>query len=298
MVALVAATPLIVSCSHGRTRIPCEPERPSETGLMSLELQSGGMERSALLYVPASYDGSVEFPLVLNWHGYGSNAVKHMKYADLLPLADEERFLVVAPQGSGMPRRFNVGAGITSDADDVQFALDLIDRIGTELCLDHRRVYSVGVSNGAAMSAVLACTTPARFAAIGMVALLLKPDECMQPTPAVLGIMGDADLVVPIQGGRVNCCGGWPIAPAEVTMQRWADHLHCEDSSDERAAEHVERRTWHGCDDGRPVVYYLVRGGGHTWPGSGGDGPLGPTNREINASEIMWSFFEDHVTAN
>jgi polyhydroxybutyrate depolymerase len=302
--AVLLVLPLIAGCSifgddGGWHRNACAPAKPSDKGLVTLQLSSGGVERTALLYVPDTYDGSVEFPLVFNWHGYSSNAVDHMKYADLLPLADAERFLIVAPQALGYPTRFNLGAGITGDTDDVLFASDLIDRVALDHCVDQKRVYSVGVSNGAGMSAVLACKLPERFAAIGMVALLLHPDGCKTPSPAVLGMMGDADLVVPFQGGQVNCCGGWDIAPAGHTMDAWAAQLHCRDHEDDSVSDHVDRRTWTGCDRDREVVYYIVHGGGHTWPGSAGDGVLGPTNREISASHIMWDFFKRYtVDAN
>jgi polyhydroxybutyrate depolymerase len=45
-----------------------------------------------------------------------------------------------------------------------------------------------------------------------------------------------------------------------------------------------------------PVVLYTVQGGGHAWPGGE---PLpkwlvGPTTRSIDATELMWAFFQEH----
>lgn len=291
--AIALLAPLLSGCGGFEEweRAACAPAKPHDPGVAEITLPSGGIERRALLFVPGEYDGTEEYPLVFSWHGYASNAENHLAYADFRPTAEDGRFFVVVPQGVGDPTRFNLGAGITGDTDDVQLALDLIDRVGTDLCLDHTRVYSSGVSNGAGMSAVLACRAPGTFAAIGMDALLLHPEPCDGPTPAVVGMMGDADLVVPFQGGRVNCCGGWPIAPAGHTMDAWAAQLHCDGYDDDSVSKHVDRRTWHGCDDGRQVVYYIVHGGGHTWPGAPDNNPLGPTNQEIDASEVMWNFF-------
>lgn len=293
-VAAAALATVSVGCGDdGWARAACEPAKPQPAGTSALALG----DRSALLHVPADYDGTEEYPLVFSWHGYASNAEDHLAYADFRPLSESEHFLVVVPQGAGDPTRFNLEAGIVGDTDDVAFAGRLIDRIATDYCLDASRVYSSGVSNGGGMSALLACRAPGRFAAIGMNALLLLPDQCGRPAPAVLGIMGNADLVVPFQGGRVNCCGGWPIASAVDTMQRWAAHAGC--AGDEREKEiedHVDRTTWSACDGGVEVAYYVIDGGGHTWPGGPDTSQLGPTNQEIDASEIMWDFFKRFTT--
>jgi polyhydroxybutyrate depolymerase len=297
LAALSIVAAALAGCSNGGwTRAACMKAKPAKPGVQELSLPSGGTTRRALLYVPKGYDGTKQYPLVFSWHGYGSTAQAQLDYSGLERVADDGRFLVVAPQGEGHPTRFNLGSGITGTTDDVQLASDLIDRVGHDLCLDARRVYSAGVSNGGGMSALLACRLGPRFAAIAMVALELHPSGCTAPTPAVLAIQGDADLVVPFHGGRVNCCGGWPIAAAGQTMQQWADQLHCRGHDVLRVSAHVRRRTWHGCEDGRQVVYYVVHGGGHAWPGAGGKGPLGPSTKEISASEIAWDFFA-HFTS-
>jgi polyhydroxybutyrate depolymerase len=102
---------------------------------------------------------------------------------------------------------------------------------------------------------------------------------------------------VPFKGGVVSCCGGFLIASAAQTMHTWSSQLQCTSSNDDKITKHVERRTWHGCSKGRQVIYYVVHGGGHTWPGPpGGDGILGHTTDEISAADVMWSFFEKHTT--
>jgi polyhydroxybutyrate depolymerase len=50
------------------------------------------------------------------------------------------------------------------------------------------------------------------------------------------------------------------------------------------------------CADDATVVLYTLRGGGHSWPGGK---PLpkwfvGPTNRSIDATSLMWAFFREH----
>ena len=267
-------------------RAECTPARPAEPGTRPLELDG----RRALVHVPEGYDGTEAQPVVLSFHGYGSSAEDHADYADLRPVADDKSFVVVLPQGTGAPSRFDQEVGITSEADDVGFSLALLDRVAADLCVDPARVYATGQSNGAGMSAVLACRAPDRIAAIALSSLLLLPERC-EARPPVLGFMGTHDLVIPYPGGEVACCGGWSIPPADETMQAWAEHDGCDAEPDvDDEGDGIERRVWTGCVDGGEVRYYVIDGGGHTWPGADEEG-LGPTTQSLDASEEVWRFF-------
>lgn len=291
LVVVVALLPFVGCGDDGWARAACEPARPHDAGASTITLTSGGIERSAALYVPDGYDGTEEAPLVLSWHGYSSNAVDHLQYADLRPVADDDDVIVVLPQALGEPTRFNMEVGITGETDDVAFAVDLLDRVIADLCVDESRVYSVGSSNGAGMTALLACRVPERFAAIAMVNLVIHYEPCAGPTPAVLGMMGNHDLVVPIQGGRVNCCDGWPIAPADETMERWRSQAGCGEPDEEGIEDHVTRTRWRDCAGDVEVEWYEIDEHGHTWPGARENPAMGPTNQEIDASEVVWGFF-------
>lgn len=293
VLAVVALSSVLGGCgSSGWTRAACAPARPHGSGFVHLRLTSKGAPRAATLYVPKGYKGDHQFPLVLTWHGYGSGADVQIHDPVAVKLADDKGFLLLAPQGTGKPARFNLERGITSNVDDVAFGLDLIDTVQRDYCVDAARVYSMGASNGAGMSALLACRAPDRIAAVGFVALQLIEDTCAQPATPVLAIQGDADLVVPIKGGHVSCCGGWDIAPAAQTIARWAKHDGCRGAGDtKQVSEHVKRTIWSSCRGDAEVRYYVVHGGGHTWPGKEGDGPLGHTTGELDASKEMWSFF-------
>jgi polyhydroxybutyrate depolymerase len=47
------------------------------------------------------------------------------------------------------------------------------------------------------------------------------------------------------------------------------------------------------CREDSEVSIYMVEGGGHTWPGGDNLSVFGKTS-VVNASEIMWKFFEAH----
>ena len=65
-----------------------------------LELNHDGILRETLVYVPESYEGTQDVPLLLNFHGYGGFAANHLLTSDFRQLAEEQTFLLAYPQGS------------------------------------------------------------------------------------------------------------------------------------------------------------------------------------------------------
>jgi polyhydroxybutyrate depolymerase len=254
-----------------------------------------GADRTYVLYVPASYDGTRPVPVVLNFHGFGSNAEQQIAYGDFRPLADREGFLVVAPDGQGTPRHFNLLGALPGEQDDVTFTRALIDHLEAAFCVDSRRVYATGMSNGGALTSVLACRASDRLAAFGSVAAVIFLGGCGRPAP-IAAFAGTSDPVVPYEGGTIKCCGGSSYPPTEETMAKWASHDGCDNApADSRLSAMVRLRQFEGCQAGAEVRLYTIEGGGHTWPGTRVEVPLlGTTTKEIDASEVLWTFFAAH----
>jgi polyhydroxybutyrate depolymerase len=81
-------------------------------------------------------------------------------------------------------------------------------------------------------------------------------------------------------------------------MAEWAAHNGCRAAAHQSAiASDVTLVTWAGCRDGAEVDYYIIAGGGHSWPGAPpaitriADRAFGHTTQSISASQIMWDFF-------
>lgn len=278
----------------------CDPAR-ARAGSFAGALTFGGLERRYAVHVPTGYDGSVAVPLVFSFHGHGSNAGIQLAYSAIAPVADREGFLVVAPEGQGSPPHFTLLGATPTEADDVDFTLALLDELTTTLCIDERRVYTMGMSNGGALSAVLACRAGDRFAAAGAVAAVIHlPQPCAdaERVAPLAAMMGTADPVVPYAGGRVNCCGNPEIPATEDTMASFARAAGCARSpTTSRPVPTVEHRTWTGCRAGAAVELYVIEGGGHTWPGSPFDASgrgLGAGTSDLPATESLWAFFERH----
>lgn len=297
-----APAPTTTSAAPAPTDAPatCSPARPVAADAPEAEggtLAFDGAERRYLLHLPPQYDGTVRLPVVFDFHGYGSAAALQLAYSDIVPLADREGFVVVAPEGQGRPPRFTLLGATATETDDVAFTVALLDDLSTRLCLEPSRVYATGMSNGGALSSVLACRAADRFAATAAVAALVHLPACAEadrPVP-FLAMMGTDDPVVPFAGGTVNCCGNPNIPAAPDTVAAFARGYGCDDEPTvERLGDDVEHRRYEGCD--ADVEFYVIEGGGHTWPGAidlAARG-LGRTTQTIDATETIWAFFERH----
>ncbi len=273
-------------------------DRPHAAGLSAQSFVFDGARRTYQLYVPARYDGHHAVPVVFEFHGYSSDAFQQVVYGDFRPLADRDGFLIVAPDGQGDPRHFNLTAepGLQ---DDVAMVMALLDHVTATFCVDTRRFYATGMSDGGAMTSVLACQHPDRFGAFGAVAVVLYLPGCGGSRPvAIAAFSGTADPIVPFEGGRVRCCGGATLGAAPAAMAGWAGHDGCAATpTDTTLGTEVVRRTWTGCRGGA-VTFYIIEGGGHTWPGAAIPVPfLGLTTHQVDASSTIWAFFAAHPLA-
>lgn len=256
-----------------------------------------GIQRDYILYIPELYDGSTAVPLVLNFHGYGSNAAQQMFYGDFRDIADTEGFLLVHPEGTTFigDQFWNVGfPGLSSNIDDVGFTEALIDELATLYAIDLDRVYATGMSNGGFMSFLLACQLSEKIAAVASVTGSMTQDtfdDCnaQHPTP-VLQIHGTDDGVVLYNGNNLSI----PIADV---ISYWVDYNNCETTPttttlpdvDVSDGSTIEHSVYEDGDNGITTEHMKVIGGGHTWPGSVIN--TAGTNQDIDASMEIWLFF-------
>lgn len=288
-------TSATTATSTSTTKPAAACARPHPAGQFAQTFDYEGVTRTYQLYVPRAYLGTTDVPVVFDFHGFGSNAVQQMNYGNFKPLADRHDFLIVAPDGQGAARHFNLG-GEPGLQNDIAMVVALLDHIEATFCVAEARVYATGMSDGGAMTSVLACVAANRFAAFGAVAVEIYRPGCGGTRPvSIVAFQGTADPVVPFNGGRVQCCSGAVVGSAPGAMAGWAAHDHCGPAfADVRLGSQVRRRTWSGCDGASSVVFYMIDGGGHTWPGSIPVPRLGLTTTQIDASATIWAFFAAH----
>jgi polyhydroxybutyrate depolymerase len=248
-------------------------------------LDHGGMTRQYHVHVPPGYDGS-PLPLVLDFHGLTSNAEQEADYSNLRDKADAAGFVVIHATGVGASWNAGdcCGTAASSGVDDVGFVEAMLDEVTARLCIDEKRIYSTGLSNGGHISHRLACELSHRIAAVAPVAGRLALADCQPSRPVpVMAFHGTDDAIVAYgfgassaeRWGQLDGCSGDPVE----TFRNGDSHC----------------ATWQTCGGGAEVTMCTVDGGGHTWPG--GDVPfwLGATTQDLVATDAMWEFFGRHA---
>lgn len=245
----------------------CEP-REGTAGDADRTVDVEGDERRFLLHVPAQYDPTAPMPLVVVFHGVTSSPEEIREVTHFDEVGDERGFMVAYPEGRN--GSFNGGAccGLSRllDVDDVGFTRALVDLVATEYCLDERRVYASGFSNGGFMTHRLGCEMADRLAAIAVVAGQEGVEICAPTRPMpVVQVHGTADPVVPYGG---NSFIGFPST--QETIDGWAERDGCSDTSETLSTEgSVTCMGRTGCAEGSEVILCANEGGVHDWVGGG-----------------------------
>ena len=271
---------------------PVCPGRTTQPLDSTWTLTVAGQTRTALVHVPASYDPSVPTPVILNFHGFTSDAAQEELLTSMNPKADTAGFIAVYPEGE--QSSWNAGAccgyATQSSVDDVGFVNALIDKLEAQLCVDGTRVYATGMSNGGFFSHRLGCELSSRIAAIAPVAGVLGITTCNPSRPVpIIEFHGTADPLVPYNGDALL---GFPSVPD--TFAGWATRDGCT-GQPAVTYDNVDSQcqTYASCNGGVEVTLCTVQGGGHTWPG-GTPIPTGYTTPYLSATDAMWDFFQKH----
>ena len=305
-VALLASL-LLTGCRLEDVPIPLATSTPAP----ELTLTVGEDIRTYQLHAPEIEEPAEGWPLVIVVHGLGSDASGVRSRSGFDEIADDEAFLVAYP--NGLSRAWiDAGLGATiADTDIASLNLDffdaMIDEINDEYGVDPRRIYVTGISNGGMFTFHVACHLSERVAAVGLVAaasISQSYDNCDPASPvAYIAFHGTSDTVVPYGGGEIvpgfEDIGRFQSAHEAAGF--WASVNGCREAPereqlpDLNSGDHslAYRESWAPCASDRPVELITLDGSGHTWPGHPPPGQrLGATNLDIDASEMLWDFFE------
>ena len=275
---------------------------------LSKTISIDGATRQYRLYIPASYDGTKAFPIVFNFHGYGSNNIEQENYGDFRGIADTANFLLVHPQGLdlGGALGWNTFAPYTVNNYDYTFVSQLLDSLQLKYNTDESRVYATGMSNGGFMSYDLACFMSTRFTAIASVTGSMiashykacKPERVMP----IMEIHGTNDQTVSYLGNS----GSLASTNIDSLVKFWAKLNLCNilpittnvpdiNTADLCTAEHI---VYEPGSKNQAVELYRIIDGGHTWPGSPFASPGVTTNQDFKATNEIWRFFSQYSIVN
>lgn len=314
--------------------------------LMSMNLYAGGAlaapaisdhelvrpegARHYLLAQPEAPSGT-RLPVVILLHGHGSSGawmVGREAFAgyttkDWLRVAEREKILLIAPQGSkgsdGKAAWNDCRADATTNAttDDVGFISALIDKAVAEHHADPRRVYVFGSSNGGSMAYRLGIELGPRLAAIGVQsALMPAQSECKPPSHPLPVFLthGTADKITPYAGGDVT---HWTLrgrgtgVRVDESAAIWRRLAHLPEASVNYRFPHADaskdtvatRYLWGGDPAQLQVELLRIDGGGHTMSSKTESLPwllgklLGEVNHDVDTADEAWEFFRQKRSA-
>ncbi|KAJ7672119.1 Alpha/Beta hydrolase protein [Mycena rosella] len=267
--------------------------------------------RSFLVHIPAEYNPTTTpaYPVVLSFHGYGKDDQHQEDITGFSTdgyVIDGKGIIAVYPlaaYGLGKhkkPVRVWAGASYSpQDVDDFEFVNQIIDSLQPNLCIDPKRIYASGISNGGGFVNLLACTPVmvVKFAAFAPVAAALYPGthpftDC---TPGrkipLINIHGTDDDTVPYDGSSdtTNPAGPsasfflMPRAPnvkvsfsiddlpsIPAWIDAWVVRNGCDAGAPTDVSEpydDVVETTWQcGVTNDTMVKAFVIEGGTHRWP--------------------------------
>jgi len=257
-------------------------------------VSGGSRTRVYRVHVPRSYNMSRPQAVVLAFHGYSGSAEGEDRSSGFTPLADQQDFIAVYPQGlldepSGKPFWASVGP-IDLGIDDVLFVSNVLDDLQQKFCVDPRRIYASGFSNGGGMTGFLACRLAGRIAAFAPISgnFYALPGGCKPGRPVpILDFHGTKDPLLPYNGISISVNPDWPLPSIPQWLQDWAVRDGCSGGPVIFLKEaNVLGEQWSGCQGNAAVVHYRIIGGGHAVP---------PPIAGRSAAEVIWLFFQAHT---
>lgn len=279
--------------------VDTSPTCTGKTGALgdkSVMLTVDGKERTFDLHVPANYVATKRTPLVFLFHGYTMTPAQIASATHFAATADARGLIVAFPTGIG--ESFNAGdccgEAVTDPVDDVAFTRAMITSIGGEYCVDAKRTFSAGFSNGGFLSYYLACELADKIAAVAPVSGGLRIDvgACKPSRPVPLfAVHGTNDVVVPFNGGGLG-----NAKPVSESVDAFKTLNGCAAGAGTVVftKDDVSCTKWSGCTAGADVELCTVTGGGHQWPG-GDQLPYGPNlSANLDTSKAIADFFDAH----
>jgi len=228
-------------------------------------VQYAGLQRTFGVHVPAIHDNDIPAPVLMNFHslllGGPNNRHFFSTMSNQLVKSETAGFIVIEADGMPIPREngspvysWNAGEACCNppeaqDVDDVGFVVSVLEEMLGTLCIDRRRIYASGMSNGAYMSHRLACEVPEYFAAIAPVVGSFSPElTCSLDTGMpVLQITGSLDN----------------LASRQASVDRWLVLNQCGPETTVTTKNDMTCTTHTNCKDGVLVQHCVADQGNH-----------------------------------
>ena len=258
-----------------------------------------GISRDYILYIPENLPTNA--PLVVVSHGYTSSAKTMMSYSGMNKVADEEKFLVVYPQGTKDQRGnnfFNVGYEFhaSSKVDDLGFIKALVTKLTDDYQVNPNHIFATGMSNGGDLSYFLACYASDMFQAVAPIAgtMMQTTIETCKPQKGmpIFAVHGKADEVTYFDGDMANRDKWGPYPGIPAVIEHWID-LNAVEISKQVDLDNITNFTASNealsfdrylSETSDHEVWLYIHSGGHDW-----------SLKELDTSSEIWSFFTRYI---
>jgi polyhydroxybutyrate depolymerase len=320
VISIFCLSILLISCKRDEAAI-VPKEIVYAVGMTTNYLTVNNVKRKYLVYRPIGITEINAVVLVLHGGGglgIGVSDIGAHPLSVFRTIADNEKFLVVYPEGSldiqGNPGwndcRSDDYSG--SQGDDVSFLKQLNSILISELNISSNKMFLAGTSNGALMTYSYAFQFPETIKAIAVSSGNLPefPESglCTNGSNLPLPILmthGTSDPAMPANGGCVadiggNCNRGKVISQT-ATINYWLQRNGLQNVTptisnfdfNTNDAGNVEKRVYNGS---KPLIYFVLNNTGHAVPSktvfTNSTPASGIQNRDIEFAEEAWSFFK------
>lgn len=215
-------------------------------------------QRSFLVHAPPSYDGKKRMPLVFDFHGLSGNGAQQKSLSRFDRVADAQGFIVIYPDG--LDKAWNAGLCCTDKYDDVAFVRAIVNSLQNEACIDPKRIYASGCSNGGGMSYKLACEAADIIAAIAPVDFdCVDGSRCSACSPtrpvSVVQFRGTSDQLVAYDGNGA-------FVGAKANFAKWGQLNMCSGTA-EPLPQQAACETYPTCSSNSETILCTVQNGTH-----------------------------------
>lgn len=287
-------------------------------------------------WLPPKYDPNTPAPVIFAFHGGYQSALKqHNLDHFTAPYFNDGTHIIVYPEAWVSPlfgpegRIWQISPVIADlGVDDVKYTMAILDEVLDDFCIDDRRVYSAGMSQGGGFTNMLACdpVASARFAAFAPVAgsyfypslgrdvevkcyfkhdpLVCNPGRKGIP---IMATHGGSDDTIPYGGGynvQHDACfpnlDHWLALWAERNGLDGRDVRTVTTTWDDKKVpgrkllgSDAQRRVFGLNDDPRGLVTMVHSGSRvpHNWPRTFQDDESGWGMASFNVSSMIFEFF-------
>jgi polyhydroxybutyrate depolymerase len=266
-------------------------------------MSANGITYTYSILVPPGYDPTKPTKTTIFWHALTSNPDQTRSLTDIDQQAANYGMIMVYPKSPDAS--WDAGGCCTQISggkrrDETVFAKELIAQVESKVCVDKKRLYTTGFSNGGMLSHMFACKMADVFAASAPAsgALTIPEAQCTPSRPIPIYMTnGTADPLVPYSTasaiigsisvtdtfanwGKLNGCTGTPVQ----TFMKGA----------------VTCNTYQQCGAGTTATLCSVQGMGHCEPGMKSESAtncltvsgiaLGPPNNDIDGVQTSLEF--------